>query len=536
MQDEFEISMMGKLNCFLGLQIKQMENGIFFNQSEYIKEMLKKFGLENSKPTKTPMSTDIKLTKNDEADPADCTKYQGEITQQLIQMDLKCTKVYLLRIHRSRKMDEDLRESYCTLEKRLFHEGRFVTPSFIEASNMLLSFQAVGLEPFLTLDEPNRFVVKFCQSLKVKRDEDEHPYIEFKLGQFTFKYLVNACTAYMLYYITIKRKFNFTTMILYRMEDVKKNNNATMTFVILLTRLYNHILRTNPQAIFLLNRFTFHERVMNPLDILRNPTKGKGKKVASPWASSSSSSLFDGNEAPSFLDFYEELFDNEDLTDAQREKQGMFKCLNRYFGTITNEEHQNEITPSPPPRNKSLLPPQAPSKSISSKSTHYTSSSSPKLPLLALSQIDNWPSGPSNPSPPPHLTRPPPEFPHPRPGFEQLTPTQPLFVNINNNTPTSTTMHLYLKTFNIHHQILEIKIFPTLQTSWDFFIQMTRRTSITCFINVVAPQGMKSKCSETVSTTCSHTFNATSALHQTHHTSCISRMKISPHPSDYMGK
>nr|GEX20175.1 retrovirus-related Pol polyprotein from transposon TNT 1-94 [Tanacetum cinerariifolium] len=68
MHDEFEMSMMGELNFFLGLQIKQMEDGIFLNQSKYIKEMLKKFGLEDSKPTKTLMSTKIKLTKDDEAD------------------------------------------------------------------------------------------------------------------------------------------------------------------------------------------------------------------------------------------------------------------------------------------------------------------------------------------------------------------------------------------------------------------------------------------------------------------------------------
>ncbi|GKB20007.1 retrovirus-related pol polyprotein from transposon TNT 1-94 [Tanacetum coccineum] len=66
MHDEFEMSMMGELNFFLGLQIKQMEDGIFFNQSKYIKEMLKKFGLEDSKPMKTPMSSDTKLTKDEE--------------------------------------------------------------------------------------------------------------------------------------------------------------------------------------------------------------------------------------------------------------------------------------------------------------------------------------------------------------------------------------------------------------------------------------------------------------------------------------
>ncbi|GKC09732.1 retrovirus-related pol polyprotein from transposon TNT 1-94 [Tanacetum coccineum] len=79
MHDEFEMSMMGELNFFLGLQIKQMEDGIFFNQSNYNKEMLKKFGLEDSKPTKTLMSTEIKLTKDDEADSVDSSKYRGMI-------------------------------------------------------------------------------------------------------------------------------------------------------------------------------------------------------------------------------------------------------------------------------------------------------------------------------------------------------------------------------------------------------------------------------------------------------------------------
>ncbi|GJY51033.1 hypothetical protein Tco_0441880 [Tanacetum coccineum] len=56
-----------------------MEDGIFFNQSKYIKEMLKKFGLEDSKPTKMSMSTEIKLTKDNEADSVDSSKCQGKM-------------------------------------------------------------------------------------------------------------------------------------------------------------------------------------------------------------------------------------------------------------------------------------------------------------------------------------------------------------------------------------------------------------------------------------------------------------------------
>nr|GEX76771.1 retrovirus-related Pol polyprotein from transposon TNT 1-94 [Tanacetum cinerariifolium] len=79
MHDEFEMSMMGELKFFLGLQIKQMEDGIFFNQSKYIKEILNKFRLEDSKPMKTLMSPDTKLTKDEECESVDSTKYRGMI-------------------------------------------------------------------------------------------------------------------------------------------------------------------------------------------------------------------------------------------------------------------------------------------------------------------------------------------------------------------------------------------------------------------------------------------------------------------------
>ncbi|GJV84218.1 retrovirus-related pol polyprotein from transposon TNT 1-94 [Tanacetum coccineum] len=83
MHDEFEMSMIWEMNFFLGLQIKQIKDGIFLNQSKYIKEMLKKFGLEDSKPTKMPMSTEIKLTKDDETSSVDSSKYRGMISSLL---------------------------------------------------------------------------------------------------------------------------------------------------------------------------------------------------------------------------------------------------------------------------------------------------------------------------------------------------------------------------------------------------------------------------------------------------------------------
>ncbi|GJR52076.1 retrovirus-related pol polyprotein from transposon TNT 1-94 [Tanacetum coccineum] len=54
MHDEFEMSMMGELNFFIGLQIKQLEDGIFFNQSKYVKEMLKNSVLKTLNQSKFP--------------------------------------------------------------------------------------------------------------------------------------------------------------------------------------------------------------------------------------------------------------------------------------------------------------------------------------------------------------------------------------------------------------------------------------------------------------------------------------------------
>jgi hypothetical protein len=51
------MSMIGELNFFLGLQIKQMKNGTFVSQGKYIKVMLKRFRLEDAKGISTPMGT-----------------------------------------------------------------------------------------------------------------------------------------------------------------------------------------------------------------------------------------------------------------------------------------------------------------------------------------------------------------------------------------------------------------------------------------------------------------------------------------------
>ena len=83
MHDEFEMSMMGELKYFLGLQIKQSKEGTFLNQSKYIRDLLKRFGMENSKAASTPMSPTLKIDKDESGVSLDITKYRGMISALL---------------------------------------------------------------------------------------------------------------------------------------------------------------------------------------------------------------------------------------------------------------------------------------------------------------------------------------------------------------------------------------------------------------------------------------------------------------------
>ena len=60
------MSMFGELKFFVGLQVYQMKFGIFISQTKYIKEVLKTFGMEDSRPVSTPVSTRHKLTKTED--------------------------------------------------------------------------------------------------------------------------------------------------------------------------------------------------------------------------------------------------------------------------------------------------------------------------------------------------------------------------------------------------------------------------------------------------------------------------------------
>ena len=79
MSSGFEMSMMGELTFFLGLQIDQYPTGTSIHQQKCIHELLKKFHMHESMIIDTPIGTTTKLDKDEAGSPVNDTKYRGMI-------------------------------------------------------------------------------------------------------------------------------------------------------------------------------------------------------------------------------------------------------------------------------------------------------------------------------------------------------------------------------------------------------------------------------------------------------------------------
>ncbi|GJY47578.1 putative ribonuclease H-like domain-containing protein [Tanacetum coccineum] len=79
MHKKFQMSSMGELTFFLGLQVTQKDDGIFISQDKYVNEILKKFGFSTVKTASTPMETSKPLLKDAEAEDADVHLYRSMI-------------------------------------------------------------------------------------------------------------------------------------------------------------------------------------------------------------------------------------------------------------------------------------------------------------------------------------------------------------------------------------------------------------------------------------------------------------------------
>ncbi|GKA91342.1 putative ribonuclease H-like domain-containing protein [Tanacetum coccineum] len=115
MHKKFQMSSMGELTFFLGLQVKQKEDGIFISQDKYVNEILNKFGFSDVKTARTPMETQKALLKDADGEDVDEHLYRSMIGSLMYLTSLRpdimfATKIYI-----------DNKSTICIVKNPVFH-------------------------------------------------------------------------------------------------------------------------------------------------------------------------------------------------------------------------------------------------------------------------------------------------------------------------------------------------------------------------------------------------------------------------------
>ncbi|KAJ9542662.1 hypothetical protein OSB04_029168 [Centaurea solstitialis] len=107
MTQEFKMSMMGEINFFLGLQVRQFLDGIFINQSKYIFDLLKKYDMSGCNSIGTPMATGNTIGPDHEGKDVDLRNYQSMVGSLMYitasRPDIMLPPVYVPDIRQSQK-------------------------------------------------------------------------------------------------------------------------------------------------------------------------------------------------------------------------------------------------------------------------------------------------------------------------------------------------------------------------------------------------------------------------------------------------
>nr|GEV47478.1 copia protein [Tanacetum cinerariifolium] len=290
MDDAFKMGMMGELNLFLRLQIKQMEDGIFFNQFKYTKEMLKKFRLEDSKPIKSPMSFDTKLTKDKECESVESTKYRGMLGTTHLGLwyrkrtDIK-TVVYADSDHARDYVDRKSTSGICTFlgccltswfSKKKTALAIYTTKaeyvSAEKACQQVLWMKQDLIDYDVRLDDvpimcDNKGAIDLSknpvQHSRTKHIEIRHHFLLDNVKKGGHKDHVSSCLCHILYCIESSTPYNLAFFILKRMEKTQNKPKELLPYGMLLTRLFKHVVSVSYELA--LDHYLSHDRAMYPL-------------------------------------------------------------------------------------------------------------------------------------------------------------------------------------------------------------------------------------------------------------------------------
>ncbi|GJR97501.1 putative ribonuclease H-like domain-containing protein, partial [Tanacetum coccineum] len=118
MHKKFLMSFMGELTFFLGLQVKQKEDGIFISQDKYVTEILKKFGFSDVKTASTPMETRKSLLKDVDGEDIDEHMYRSMIGSLMYLTSLRTDIMFIVCV--CARFQVNTKVSHLHAVKRIF--------------------------------------------------------------------------------------------------------------------------------------------------------------------------------------------------------------------------------------------------------------------------------------------------------------------------------------------------------------------------------------------------------------------------------
>ncbi|GKC76297.1 hypothetical protein Tco_1130308 [Tanacetum coccineum] len=181
--------------------------------------------------------------------------------------------------HRTEGFIRHEREVYKSLISRLIHEGLVIDSTFLDDQpNLHPTFAAIGFDCLLDINKKifPIFVLQFYKSANSLTGNKDHP---------------NACLCYMLYCLTMGKPFNLAYYIANQMVSVTKSADMTLSYGMLLTRLFEHVRVNHPYSFS--NELYLVDHVMIPLSekrVIRFKHEGKGPRLPTPTPSDIESS------------------------------------------------------------------------------------------------------------------------------------------------------------------------------------------------------------------------------------------------------
>jgi hypothetical protein len=141
-ESEFQMSMMGELTFFLGIQVKQMKQGTFVHQVKYMKDLMKKFNMAELKPVSTLMSFAASLGPDEDGEAVDQREYKSMIGSALYLTAIRPDIQFIVGL--CVRFQSSPRSSHRTAVQRIFryfkHTPEFGICYFASSSLDLIDF------------------------------------------------------------------------------------------------------------------------------------------------------------------------------------------------------------------------------------------------------------------------------------------------------------------------------------------------------------------------------------------------------------